>query len=271
MRKLNLQRFFEHSKLSLKVYLELKKCYYYIAVFPISQIKKLARQSGHSKRFKRITRLKDIHKKERCFIIGTAGSLNKEDLLKLSDEYTFGVNALCLWFKEFDVLTNYFVMSDPVVYEKLQDDIPDSKKCKVFISEGIRQNNQRRSSQVVFPVDFHNVYMTKQKRKKFTNRVDLASYDGSTVVLHAIQLAVYLGFKEIYLLGVDCNYAKDAKSWYAIDHGIRDKSSDTAGYRMIRDFERIKDYTDQWGVEIYNASRGGMLEVFPRVDLDDVI
>ena len=45
---------------------------------------------------RRIAALKDIHKGERCFIIGNGPSLNKLDLSKIKDEYTFGVNAIYL-------------------------------------------------------------------------------------------------------------------------------------------------------------------------------
>ena len=40
---------------------------------------------------------------------------------------------------------------------------------------------------------------------------DIASvvYSGQTVTYSMIQFAAYMGFKEIYLIGVDCNYSKD--------------------------------------------------------------
>lgn len=40
---------------------------------------------------------------------------------------------------------------------------------------------------------------------------------------------------------------------------------------MIEGFKVAKKYADEHGINIYNATRGGMLEVFPRVNLEDVV
>ena len=40
---------------------------------------------------------------------------------------------------------------------------------------------------------------------------------------------------------------------------------------MIECFKVAKQYADKHAVNIYNATRGGMLEVFPRVDFNQVI
>ena len=44
-----------------------------------------------------------------------------------------------------------------------------------------------------------------------------------------------------------------------------------AGKLMIEDFKVIKEYADKIGVKIYNATDGGMLEVFERANLSDVL
>ncbi len=36
-------------------------------------------------------------------------------------------------------------------------------------------------------------------------------------------------------------------------------------------YVRNKEFYNKLGVNIYNATRGGMLEVFPRADLDEVL
>ena len=78
-----------------------------------------------------------------------------------------------------------------------------------------------------------------------------------------------MGFKEIYLLGTDCNYTIGSYNNHfggdgkpdLIDHSI---SSMLKGYQMCR------DYADKHDLKIYNATRGGMLEVFERVDFDSL-
>ena len=87
-----------------------------------------------------------------------------------------------------------------------------------------------------------------------------------------------MGFKEIYLLGVDCDYnvfrkadgeiitsrmkinhfhPEYVETLYTVDIGLQ-----TAGYQAAR------EYADNNGLKIYNATRGGKLEVFERVDFD---
>ena len=84
-----------------------------------------------------------------------------------------------------------------------------------------------------------------------------------------LQIAIYMGFKEIYLLGNDCSYSTDKQHF--IESGHYDKQAETVGERMIFAFKIAKKYADKNGIKIYNATRGGMLEVFDRVDLNVVV
>src|SRR5512139_2649265 len=50
----------------------------------------------------------NIHRGERCFIIGNGPSLNDTDLSKLKDEFTFGMNRIYLLFPDLGFTTTYF-------------------------------------------------------------------------------------------------------------------------------------------------------------------
>lgn len=83
-----------------------------------------------------------------------------------------------------------------------------------------------------------------------------------------------MGFKTIYLLGVDCNYDKNIKLHSdSLEYSKDYKYNWTrqTGLTMIEGFKVAKKYADEHGINIYNATRGGMLEVFPRVNLEDVV
>ncbi len=41
--------------------------------------------------------------------------------------------------------------------------------------------------------------------------------------------------------------------------------------RSLFVYRLLKKYADRHGIKIYNATRGGNLEVFPRVQLEDVL
>ena len=86
-----------------------------------------------------------------------------------------------------------------------------------------------------------------------------------------IQMAVYMGFKEIYLLGCDCNYEDDPKKRYFVSHGVLDPTYKEAKNRMCASYSVAKKYAEKHGIKIYNATRGGMLETFERVNLDQIL
>lgn len=236
----------------------------------------LIRKIGLSKDKKQIEQFKNKYKGKRCFIIATGPSLTTDDLLKLKSEITFGVNALCLLFDEIGFTTNYYMVTDHRVYEKVSETINISLNKKllpqnVFISDWIgrkhKVNTMINEKFTRIPIDPINRFYRSEKNKKFSGDIGSVCYDGNTVVFNTLQVAVYLGFNEIYLLGTDCNYSSDKK--YAVDHGITVK--DDAGLLMIDDYKVVKRYADENNIKIYNATRGGMLEVFERINLDDVL
>jgi hypothetical protein len=80
-----------------------------------------------------------------------------------------------------------------------------------------------------------------------------------------------MGFKEIYLLGNDCNYANGIKNFAEYRDEKERISISDHGVNMIRAYEVAKTWAGKHDVKIYNATRGGMLEVFERVRLEDVL
>ena len=110
-------------------------------------------------------------------------------------------------------------------------------------------------------------------------------FDINTVVFSAIQVALYMGVKEIYLIGCDHDYLQDIKRvtnhhFYPEEAGISDRENLSAFdsekwfgeyyYRWMR-YRLMREYASRKGCTIFNATKGGMLDVFPRVDLQSVI
>ncbi|MBU0512166.1 MAG: hypothetical protein KJ638_10780, partial [Chloroflexi bacterium] len=70
----------------------------------------------------RLAALKDIHKGERCFIIGNGPSLKRTDVSKLRGEFTFGMNRIYLAFPEWGFRTSFLVSVNDLVIEQCVDD-----------------------------------------------------------------------------------------------------------------------------------------------------
>lgn len=110
---------------------------------------------------------------------------------------------------------------------------------------------------------------------RFSEEFQKYAYDGRTITYTCLQMAVYMGFKEIYLLGVDFNYTPDVyaeANHFAGYHPEGDsvRRNPFPREKQILAYESAKKYADAHGINIYNATRGGKLEVFERVRFDEL-
>jgi hypothetical protein len=115
---------------------------------------------------------------------------------------------------------------------------------------------------------------TENRLPAFSDDITCGMYQCGTVTYDALQLAVYLGFRKIYLLGVDFDFSADykAKSNHFTDNYYSEKSRTAYFERelQMKAYLAAKEYAEAHGIKIYNATRGGKLEVFERVDFDSL-
>ncbi|ETI67544.1 6-hydroxymethylpterin diphosphokinase MptE-like protein [Neobacillus vireti] len=222
-------------------------------------------------RYEKLRNVKNIHKGERCFIVATGPSITIEDLEKLKNEITFSMNSICLAFDETDWRPTYYGIQDIGVFNKFEQYIEKlNVECK-FISDNIFTKKNVPDDHFIFPLNLLNHNSPHRKyRTKFSNNAFAVIYDGYTITYSLIQLAIYMGFAEIYLLGTDCSYSSNMKHHFK-DYDHVDPTFLLAGDKMISAYKEAKKYADRHNIKIYNATRGGMLEVFDRVNLEDVI
>lgn len=219
----------------------------------------------------------ECSKYKRCFIIGTGPSLTKNDLRKIKNECTFVSNRFLYYGDEFSP-TVYFCQ-DSTVMLGLLDEINSysSSKFKMLNSYILRINNEIKVDRKTI---FYNV-----NRKRYIKGIEpefsmkkLDYYDGYTVTYSMIQAAASLGFREIYLLGIDFNYKLnnkgeiDNKASYSTELSGRFTSTGSVNMDYnLSAYQRARAFCEANKISIYNATRGGKLEVFKRVDLDKVL
>lgn len=107
-----------------------------------------------------------------------------------------------------------------------------------------------------------------------------------TVVHPALHLAIYLGIKELYLLGVDHSwishygvsqhfYEEKESKLVQNNHNEwmhQDKGTLFKGYGLTWDVYRdLRDFYASKGVNIYNLNQESMLDIFPTKDLKEVL
>ena len=92
-------------------------------------------------------------------------------------------------------------------------------------------------------------------------------------------MAVYMGFSEIYLIGVDCSYANEidrnekrisneTKNYFDESYQNEIRYSNT--YKMLQAYNKANEYASKHNIKIFNATRGGKLDIFERVDFDKI-
>ena len=108
-------------------------------------------------------------------------------------------------------------------------------------------------------------------------------YLGGTVINVCIQMAFYMGFKEIFLLGVDCDYSAASKKCVPYFTDKYNDKLNMAGILTPQDtifpigceeslieYQLEREYADMNGIKIFNATRGGKLDAFERVNFDNL-
>jgi hypothetical protein len=143
-----------------------------------------------------LKKYKDIHKGERCFIIGNGPSLKGMDLQRLRNEITFGTNRIYLLYDELGFKTSYYVCMNRHVNDQFNGDI-----AKLGVPKFVKWDCRHHYAGCD---DMH--YLSSRRSESFHQSIDCGIWEGATVTYAAMQLAYYMGFKAVVLVGVDHNF-----------------------------------------------------------------
>lgn len=147
-----------------------------------------------------LEKFKKKHEGKRCFVIGNGPSLTYSDLQKLHDEkeICFGVNRIYLAYQYTDWRPDYYVACDYFILKK------DAKIIQeMCVDKFIRYQFKEIDFDKKENLYEYGVLEPDEKKLPFSDDIVEGTYTGRTVVYDAIQIAAYMGFSEIYLLGVD--------------------------------------------------------------------
>jgi hypothetical protein len=223
----------------------------------------------------KISKFKDRHKGEKCFIVATGPSLRMEDLdiLKQYGERSIGVNRIYLAFEQTQWRPDYYIVCDMYCIEESEDEIKRISVENKFVADTYPKFWEHEVPDNIYKYHGHFSY-TENRLPAFSDDITCGMYQCGTVTYDALQLAVYLGFRKIYLLGVDFDFSADykAKSNHFTDNYYSEKSRTAYFERelQMKAYLAAKEYAEAHGIKIYNATRGGKLEVFERVDFDSL-
>lgn len=251
-------------------------------------------------------RFKGMHKNQRCFILGNGPSLKEEDLSQLGNEIVFTVNQASRN-PQFGMLkSNYHFWADPNFFKISKENPEDIELLNTMMSAADFNHDM----QCFFPIqqmDFVHDFGIDKKLNVNYFYTGLYMYDGfskeidfakcvagfGTVVQWCITMAIYMGFKEIYLLGCDNTSIittvksvlhKNDDSDYAYNVSENEKkrmekmlaNSSLEAYlqsylRTLQDYRRLYDYCRERGIELVNCSAETVIDSIPKMRLIDVL
>jgi len=217
----------------------------------------------------RMRAFRDRHRGERCFIIGNGPSLKQTDLSLLRNEVTFGLNRIYLLFQELGFSTTYLVAVNKLVIEQCSQDLVQLP-CPKFI-------NWQSRDLIGFPPDL--MFLRSRREPGFYTDITRGVWEGATVTYVAMQIAYYMGFQEVILIGVDHAFSATGKPHTTVVSEGDDPNHFAPhyfgkGFRwQLPDLETselayglAKEQFERAGREIVDATIGGKLQVFRKVE-----
>jgi hypothetical protein len=237
--------------------------------------------------------LKNIYKGKRCFVLCNGPSVNSQDLRKLKDEIVFSVS-------------NGYHHSDYLYYQPAFHCVPQitysEKYTERVVVDWFSEMDKRIGTATLFLNTSE--YDLVQKYNLFPNRPVYYTYLGGipwdnkrlkpydisekipgamSVPIMCLIIAIFMGFEEIYLLGTEHDALTRRKYNYFYDNSktvLADKQNVSDDGRVFFSFsEGLFQLVELWkeyqqldviakhnNTHIFNATIGGDLDVFPRVE-----
>ncbi len=233
--------------------------------------------------FDRYKALAATHTGESCVIVGNGPSLRMEDLERLQQAgvATFASNRIYVSFAETNWRPTYYICQDFKMLQHHWEEMCRLEDCTCLFPHSIVYEFHKSTKQekaIFYPFKYKNPYPIW-----FSCNQDKAIHEGMTVTFSAMQIAAFMGFSKIYLLGVDFDYPfiineqgqavldRSQQTHFSSDY--YDKNEVIYQPNLVASlqaYQAAKEYADTHDIEIYNATRGGKLEVFPRANFDEV-
>ena len=231
-----------------------------------------------------MAKIHNTHMGESCFIIGNGPSLTTDDLQTLFEKGidTFAVNRIYQIFPQTDWRPTYYVSTDHVM---LRDKLEEADKIPAKIKFIPLQNKYYLGIRVKgAKYFFRNDNRQKDPPDGFSlDCTDQVNMRG-TVTIACMQLAIHMGYRHIYLLGIDHNFDKiiTESGEIVIDPGVKNYfiegyDADVANEvhhdlgNTTKAYYDVRRFIDKTDVKIYNSSRKTKLDAFSCVTFEEAI
>lgn len=226
----------------------------------------------------RLDELKDIHRGDRCFIMGCGPSLNKQDLKPLENEIVIGLNATYLVKDMYDIDFKYYVLNEyGAAFKPRHKKIlgletilfmadPSAKEYKKNEKKYRKYKNAEvillKTGELICDNNF--TWMNRDLKNGICRCVHTPAAMGLPVAYH-------LGFDNVYLIGIDMEYRTHPNYFYGDREPSRKMFIEGYYERSSKEFRGIANAFEDDGRKVYNATAGGKLDLLDRVNLEDIL
>lgn len=228
--------------------------------------------------YKKIKKYKNAYKGQRAWIIGNGPSLCADDLSAIKNEFTFAANKIFYIFDKTDWRPSFYFCQDIRVYKDIEksdfNELEKMKGTKKFISKYIKDKKCRLEKEDLI----YRLYVDKNMKCGISRNFAIYAYEGLSVTYSMIQLAIYMGFEEICLIGIDHTQINVNKKNISDMHFDKRYKIDIKSFPTEEEYEyltncfvKANEYCKKKHIKIYNCTKGGMLEVFERKNLDTIL
>ncbi len=233
----------------------------------------------------RLASYKDKYKGKRCVVIGNGPSLVPQDLDMLKDEITFASNRIYNIYDKTQWRPTFLCAQDLMVIDDICEKLPGvSRDSELTVLNADAYDRCKELAKdiknlVWMPLRY---IPPKNDRYVFSDDASKMVAEGLTITYSCLQLAAYMGFTEIYLLGIDHNYSieidkngKIVKQDNSVKNYFQGGAETKPGnppqvIEMTYAYMSAEPYSRNHGFRIFNATRGGKLEVFERKNFDEI-
>lgn len=222
----------------------------------------------------KLRQFENVHLNQDCFIIGNGPSLNKIGIEKLNDYYTFGLNKIFLIQQKIDLSFHYYVAVNRLVVEQSINEI-NKITCPKFISYTAGKD--------FFKGDKNSYFVKSGRGTFFQKDITQPLSEGHTVTYVALQIAYFMGFKNVYLVGVDHSFKQvgqpnsveklenDDPNHFSPDYfrGMNWNLADLFNSEIS--YFLAKKYYFEDNRNVFDATTGGKLDIFPKISFEEAL
>jgi hypothetical protein len=223
---------------------------------------------------------RNMHEKDRVFLIGNGPSLRDTNLDLIKDEHSIAMNKISLIYPFTTWRPSYYLYTADNINNRIW-----GEKWKLSVNEAVSYPGTTSfvwrafadkvvSRPNIVWMDNVTEFDIGEEGTFSTNAAQWISKTGTSMT-GALRLAYFMGFKQVFLLGCDLNWktttgTEEDPNHFDRSYSARIPDGERERLRMRRTHEYAYQFFRDAGREVYNATHRTLLDVYPLVDFERV-